>query len=402
MTQYQFTLDSATLQHLFQGNSQLATLVEQVLNQVLDAQASEQLQAQPYERTEQRQGYRNGYRARQLTTRVGTLTLRVPQVRQGEFATELFARYQRNEQALVLTLMEMVIQGVSTRKVAAITEELCGKEFSKSTVSALCEQLDPTVRAWNERPLADQTYPFVIVDALVIRVREGEHVVPRSVLVATGINAQGYREILGMQLGISESEASWGEFFAWLRGRGLQGVDLLVSDDHAGLVKAIRQHFQGVVWQRCQTHFARNLLSSTPPDLQGEVLAHLHTITQAPDLSTARLLLQQFLTTYHQRAPGACAKLDAAFDDITAVLTLPAPYRQRLRTTNSQERLNQELRRRERVIRIFPNTASALRLIGALLSEYHEQWATGRKYFELAAYQQWKAQPIQHPLPLLA
>jgi putative transposase len=402
MTQYQLTVDSEQLQHLFHGNGQLATLVEQILNQVLEAQVSEQLQAQPYERNEQRQGYRNGYRSRQLTTRVGTLTLRVPQVRQGEFSTDLFARYQRNEQALVLTLMEMVVQGVSTRKVAAVTEILCGKEFSRSTVSTLCQQLDPLVQAWNDRSLAEQAYPFVLVDALVIRVREGEHVVARSVLLATGITAAGQRELLGLHIGHSESEASWGTFFAWLRERGLQGVDLVVSDDHAGLVNAIRHHFQGVVWQRCQTHFARNLLSSTPTELQAEVLAHLHTITRAPDMATARRERDQFLSDYQSRAPGACAKLDDAFDDITAVLTLPLQYRQRLRTTNGQERLNQEIRRRERVIRIFPNTASAVRLIGAVLSEYHDQWATGKKYFDMAAYLQWKARPVQQVLPLLA
>jgi transposase-like protein len=402
MPQYQLTVDSEQLQQLFHGNSQLAILVEQILNQILDAQVSEQLQAQPYERSDQRQGYRNGYRSRQLTTRVGTLTLRVPQVRAGEFSTDLFARYQRNEQALVLTLMEMVIQGVSTRKVAAITETLCGKEFSKSTVSALCQQLDPLVQAWNERSLAEQTYPFVVVDALVIRIREEERVVARSALIATGVTAEGHRELLGLQIGSSESEASWGAFFAALTQRGLQGVDLVVSDDHAGLVKAIRQHFQGAVWQRCQTHFARNLLRSTPADLQREVLAHLHAITRAPDLATARHLRDQFLSDYRSRAAAACAKLDEAFDDITAVLALPLLYRQRLRTTNGQERLNQEIRRRERVIRIFPNTASAVRLIGALLSEYHDQWATGKKYFDMTAYHLWKARPLQAVFPSMA
>ena len=400
MTQYQLSVDSEQLQQLFQGNSQLASLVEEILNQVLEAQVSEQLHAQLYERSPQRQGYRNGYRSRQLTTRVGTLTLRVPQVRQGEFSTDLFARYQRHEQALVLTLMELVIHGVSTRKVAAITEQLCGKEFSRSTVSTLCQQLDPLVQAWNERSLAEQGYPFVMVDALVIRVREDERVVAKSALIATGITVAGYREVLGVQIGQSESEASWGAFFVWLRKRGLQGVDFVVSDDHAGLVKSIHQHFQGATWQRCQTHFARNLLSSTPQELHAEVLAHLHAITRAPDLETAGHLQRQFLQTYQTRAPGACAKVDEAFDDITAILILPPLYRQRLRTTNALERLNQEIRRRERVIRIFPNTTSALRLIGALLSEYHELWATGKKYFEMAAYHQWKARPLQSTLPL--
>ena len=219
MTQYQVTLDEHTLQRLFTSDRQLAHLLEAILNQVLDAQMSEQLQAERYERMEQRQGYRNGYKPRQLTTRVGTLTLRVPQVREGGFSPELFARYQRSEQALILTLMEMVVNGVSTRKVARITEELCGHEFSKSTVSELCKGLDPVVEAWNERDLRGTRFPFVLVDALVIKVREGGQVRSCSALIVTGINEAGYREILGLQLGDSESERSWSEFFRWLRGR---------------------------------------------------------------------------------------------------------------------------------------------------------------------------------------
>jgi putative transposase len=223
MTPYQVTLDEQTLQRLFRGDGQLAHLLEAILNQVLEAQVAEQLQAGRYERSVQRQGYRNGYKSRQLTTRVGALTLRVPQVREGGFSPELFARYQRSEQALILTLMEMVVNGVSMRKVARITEELCGHEFSKSTVSDLCKGLDPLVAAWNERDLGDTRFPFVLVDALVIRVREDARVRSCSALIATGINEDGYREILGLQLGDSESERSWMDFFTWLKGRGLHG-----------------------------------------------------------------------------------------------------------------------------------------------------------------------------------
>jgi len=245
MTQYQLTVDSESLQRLFGENEQVARLLEQVLNQVLEAQVGEHLHANPYERTEERQGYRNGYKPRQLTTRVGTLNLRVPQVRDGSFSPDLFARYQRSEQALVCTLMEMVVNGVSTRKVAQITEELCGKAFSKSTVSDLCQGLDPLVSAWNERSLAEQRYPFVLVDALVLKIREEGRVRARSALLAIGVNEVGYREILGMQLGDSESERSWMEYFVWLKGRGLAGVDLVVSDHHGGLVNAVRLQFQG-------------------------------------------------------------------------------------------------------------------------------------------------------------
>ncbi len=390
MTQYQITLDSDTLQHLFSGDGKMAHLLEQVLNQVLEAQVMDHLQAAPYERTEQRQGYRNGYKPRQLTSRVGTLALRVPQVREGHFSTELFARYQRSEQALVLTLMEMVVNGVSTRKVAQITEELCGKEFAKSTVSDLCKGLDPVVHAWNERDLSQQPYPFLLVDALVLKVRERGQVRAMSALIATGVNAAGYREILGLQLGDSESEASWTSLFTWLKRRGLQGVDLVVSDDHGGLVKAVRVQFQGATWQRCQTHLARNVLDAAPKALHDELHARIRAIFEAPDLETARTLLDKLVSEYAQRAPAAVATLERGFDDATAILALPAPYRKRLRTNNGLERLNEEVRRRERVIRIFPNRESVIRLLGAVLSELDEQWTTGHRYLEMAAYWQWR------------
>ena len=388
--EYQITLSGEALHGLLQGDGGLARLVEQVVNQVLEAQVSEQIGAERYERTEQRAGYRNGVRPRKLTTRVGQLTLRVPQVRDGEFSTELFARYQRSEQALVLALMEMVVNGVSTRKVSAITEELCGTSFAKSTVSALCAQLDPLVTAWNERPLGAQAFPFVLVDALVLKVREEERVRALSGLLAIGVNAQGSREILGLQLGDSESEASWGSFLGWLKRRGLGGVDVVVSDAHGGLVNAIARHCQGATWQRCQTHLTRDVLEATPKALRDEVHAHLRSLFEAPDLATARTLLRQLVDTYAERAPKAVATLEAGFDDATAVLALPEPYRRRLRTTNSVERLNEEIRRRERVIRIFPNRESAVRLLGAMLMEQHEQWTTGHHYLDMDAYWQWR------------
>jgi putative transposase len=391
MTQYQLTLDSETLQRLFGGNEQVARVLETVVNQVLEAQAAEHLQAESYERTEERRGYRNGYKSRQLTTRVGTLTLRVPQVRDGSFSSELFERYQRSEQALVCTLMQMVVNGVSTRKVAQITEELCGKAFSKSTVSALCQGLDPLVNAWNERSLADQRYPFVLVDALVLKIREGGRVRARSALLAIGVNEAGYREILGLQLGDSESERSWVEYFVWLKGRGLAGVDLVVSDSHGGLVNAVRLQFQGATWQRCQTHLSANVSDATPKALHEEVHRRVRAIFEAPDSETARVLLAKFSADYQQRAPAAVATLERGFDDATAILALPAPYRQRLRTTNAVERLNEEVRRRERVIRIFPNRESVIRLLGALLMEQDEAWTTGKRYFDMTVFWQWRS-----------
>jgi putative transposase len=397
MTQYQVTVDEATVQQVLQRDDGLAELVSVVLDQILEFQVTEQVQAGRYERTPERQGYRNGTRPRRLSTRVGTIELRVPQVRDGAFSTELFARYQRSEQALVLALLEMVVNGVSTRKVTRITEELCGTSFSKSTVSALCQRLDPLVHAWNERDLSQQMYPFLIVDGLVIKVRHAGRVRAQSVLLVTGINAGGFREVLGVQVGDSETEQSWRSVFGWLTDRGLHGVDLVVSDDHSGLVRAIQTQFQGASWQRCQTHFSRNMLASCPTALQAELAAQLRLVFEAPDLTTARAQRDAILRAYEQQAPQAMATLENGFDDATAILALPAPYRKRLRTTNSQERLNQEIRRRERVIRIFPNHESAFRLIGAVVMEQDELWSTGHRYFRMEAYWAWR-----HDQPELA
>jgi putative transposase len=390
MAQYNITITEELLHGLFLSNGRdeaFSKLLEEIFNQVLLSQSTEQIGAQPYERTEGRTAYRNGFRDRQLTTRVGALTLRVPRHRNGHFSTELFARYQRSEQALVLAMMEMVINGVSTRKVEQITEELCGKKFSKSTVSALCKNLDPMVEAFRTRPLHCH-YPFLMVDAIYVKVRENGRIQSRGLLIAIAVNEEGHREIIGFQLANSESESSWGELFSSLKDRGLKNVDLVTSDDHKGLVNAVRRHFQGTSWQRCQTHFSRNMLDHTPKALQPEVKEELRRLYESVDLESARKVRDQIIKTYESKAPKATALLDEAFDDITAVLALPLKYRKRLRTTNGVERLNQEIRRRERVIRIFPNTASVIRLMGALLMEHDEKWQTGRKYFDMALYYQ--------------
>jgi putative transposase len=256
-----------------------------------------------------------------LTTRVGTLTLHVPRFRNGTFSTDLFARYQRSEQALVLALMEMVVNGVSTRKVTQITEELCGTEFSKSTVSDLCKRLDPIIEAWNSRPLRDNRYPFVILDAIVLKMRDpDERVRSHAVMVATGVNEEGYREILGLMIGNSESEEGWLEFFSWLKQRGLRGVDFIVSGSHFGLVRALQESFQNVTWQRCQTHLMRNLLDSVPKSMHSEVYPRIRAIFEAPDQDTARILMERLVTDYEKKLPKAMRKLEEAFEAATAVL----------------------------------------------------------------------------------
>lgn len=399
VAQYQITLESEILQQLFLGDSKesgVNKLLESVLNQVLKAQVTEQISAEHYQRTEDRKAYRNGSYPHQLTTRVGTITLHVPRLRDGKFSTDMFSRYQRSEQAFVLAMLEMVINGVSTRKVSLITEELCGVEFSKSTVSELCKRLDPIVNAWNSRPLGDSIFPFVLVDALYLKVREDGRVRSRGVMIAAGINESGHREILGLMLGDTESEDSWTEFFLSLKNRGLRGMELLVSDDHSGLVKAVKRHFQGITWQRCQTHFMRNVLGATPKHMRNEIYQKVRAILDAPDIQTARYLQQQFSATYEDKLPRVVSVVEHGFDDVTAVLVLPDKYRKRLRTTNAMERLNEEIRRRERVIRIFPNRESVIRLLGALLMELDEKWASGRRYLDMDDYFEWRqSNPIK-------
>ena len=263
MAQYDIKLEAEELVDLLSNNDKFTCLAESIINQVLDAQMTEHLGAEYYARDESRTGYRNGYRPRSLYTRIGHLNLRVPQTRDGSFSTEIFKRYQRKEQAFVLGLMEMYLEGVSTRKVANVTEALCGVSFSKSTVSELACELDVKVNAFKNRKLDEKKYPFVVVDAMVIKVRKNDIVRSMSVLIAYGNNNDGWREILGLWLGDSESESTWSTLFKDLKSRGLSGVDLVVSDNHSGLVKSLRKHFQGAAWQRCQVHFMRNVLSHT-------------------------------------------------------------------------------------------------------------------------------------------
>ena len=391
MTDYNVTVGKDLLPELLTGQDGLAKLVENVLNQILEAQVSESLNAEPYERSEARAGYRNGNRVRQLYTRVGPVQLQVPQTRDGSFSTDIFKRYQRSEQALLLSLMEMVVNGVSTRKVTNITEELCGVSFSKSTVSSLCTGLDARVSAFNERRFDGEDYPFILMDALFFKSREDDRVVSRAALTVSGIRSDGFREILGIQIGDTESFSTWDETFRWLKQRGLKGVMFVISDQHSGLTEAIKKHFQGATWQRCQVHLMRNILGATSVRHRTEVASYAKLVLQAPDMKEARRRLDDFIERFEKKAPKAVACLEEAFEDAMAVIALPEKYRKRLRTTNMQERLNEEIRRRERVIRIFPNDDSALRLIGALLAEQNEVWQE-RRYLDMDEFHDWVAE----------
>jgi putative transposase len=388
MAQLNITLNSKIVKGLFLNHApdSLVPLLEAVLNQFLQAMATEAIGAEKYERTEERKAYRNGSRERTLKTRVGSLTLDVPRLRNGEFSHELFKRYQRSEQALVL-LMEMVLQGVSTRKVKKITEELCGTSFSKSTVSKLCEGLDEAVEGFRQRRL-NRHYPFVMFDAIYLKAREEGRIRSKALMIAMGVNEEGHREIIGFKLWDSETRLGWKAFFEELVDRGLKEVDIAISDAHAGLVKALNEVFTGTSWQRCQVHFTRKIMEVCPSKAKPELLEALRELWSSKDPESARERLNQVLAAYEDKAPKSMKILEQGFDDAIAVLHLPSKYRRRLRTTNALERLNQEIRRRERVIRIFPNEDSVIRLMGALLCEQNETWLSGRKWLDMVEYWQ--------------
>jgi transposase-like protein len=389
MAEIEITIDEEQIEDIASGRG-LAALLRPVLNEILEAEMTDHVNAEPHERSEERTGRRNGHYERGLTTRVGPVELTVPRDREGTFDTALFERYQRSEKALVLAMMEMVINGVSTRKVKKITEELCGREFAKSTVSDLTRDLNEQVEAWNERPLDEVEYPFVLVDAMQLKVRRQGAVRSTSALILVGVNEEGYREILGVRIANSETQESWKETFRWLKSRGLRGVELVVSDAHEGLVDALRLCFQGATWQRCQTHLRRNVLDKTPASHSDTMHRGLDNIFEADSQEDARAAFNELAAELEGKADRALKTLELGFEDATAVLRLPEKYRRRLRTTNALERLIEEVRRREKVIRIFPNEESAWRLVGAYLAERHEEWSTGRRYLKMDEYREWK------------
>ena len=390
MATFEIEIDAEKIHELLQGDRGMAALLEPILNQILQAEMTEHLKAEPGEQTGDRRGYRNGSYERNLTTRVGTIELEVPRDRDGTFQTALFQRYQRSEKALVLTLMKMVVQGVSTGRVKEITTELCGREFSKSTVSRLAKDLDEQVQAWASRSL-NQEYPFLMLDAMQLKVRRQKAVRSTTAMLAVGIGEDGQREILGLEMALSETEEGWRRFIRRLKERGLSGVELATSDAHEGLKHALQEAFPGLIWQRCQSHFRRNVLDQTPSDYRDEMHQALDQVLEAGSQEEARTRLDDLRERLEEKAPSALRALEDGFYEATAVLALPEKYRRRLRTTNMLERFIQEIRRREKVIRIFPNMDSARRLVGALCAETHEEWSTGRRYLNMDEYFEWRA-----------
>jgi putative transposase len=392
MTQDHRRVDAQMAQEiLLDDPAFLRLIVEKVVQQLLEAEMTQHIGAAPYERSATRTGHRNGYKPRTLRTRVGTLNLLMPQDREGTFSTRLFSRYQRNEKALVLALMEMYVEGVSTRKVKEVTEELCGTSFSKSLVSSLASSLDSELQAWRMRKLEAASYPYLFVDARYEKVRVSHKVVSQGVLVVSAVRDDGFREIVGLEVADTESEATYQDLFRSLKSRGLSGVQLVVSDDHSGLKAAIARHFQGAAYQRCQVHYTRNLLGMVGPAKRKELAEGLRGVFAAPSREVALGLASELAVRWRKRHPRVAEHIEEHIEECLSCLAFPESHRRRIRTTNGLERLNQEIKRRTRVVRIFPNRQACLRLVSALAVEQSEEWLTGRRYLDMSEFEE------QHP-----
>jgi len=372
----------------------MKSVVQAVLQQVLEQEMEEALQAGKCERTAERLGYRSGSYGRTLITRVGKLELRVPQDRQGRFRTEIFERYQRSEKALVGALAEMYIQGVSTRKVKAITEELCGHEFSASSISRINQSLDEELEKFAKRQL-EEAYPYLILDARYEKVREEGVIRSRAVLVAIGINEDGRRCILAVELANRESESSWKDFIGQLRQRGLRGVEFVVSDDHAGLRKAIAESLPEAVWQRCYVHFLRNALDYLPRKADDDCLMELRWMYDRHHIDEARRDLAAWLQKWGQRYQRLCDWVEGNIEQTFSFYRLPQQHHKHLKSSNMLERLNEELKRRTHVVRIFPNAASCLRLVRALAAEIHENWIEATRYLNMELLKELKKEQMR-------
>lgn len=383
MTQRKCTVKGINLQDIFSADKDsLKELLREVLQEVLEQEMTEALGAEKGERTPERLGYRAGYYRRSFVTRVGKLELRVPQDRQGHFSTQLFERYQRSEKALVGALAEMYVQGVSTRKVKAITEELCGHEFSASSISAINKTLDESLAKFATRVL-EEPYPYLILDARYEKVRENGVIRSQAVQIAIGINEEGRRQILAVELANRESQTSWKDMLLSLKSRGLHGVEFVVSDDHPGLRRAIAEVFPEAFWQRCYVHFLRNALDHLPRKAQDDCLQELRWLYDRRDLSEAQKDLAQWLERWGKKYPKLCEWVEENIGETFTFYRLPLQHHKHLKSTNMLERFNEEIKRRTRVVRIFPNAASCLRLIRALAVETHEQWLEANRYLNM-------------------
>ena len=382
MAQLNITLNQEEIQALLledQGEA-FKKILQTSLNKILQTESTEQLKAEPYERSEERTDSRNGSRDRGLNTRVGRITLQVPRHRNVPFKTLVFDNYSRSEAALVAGMAEMVVNGVSTRKVARVMETLCGTSFSKSAVSDVCKDLDKAVKEFRNRPL-EGDYPFLTVDATYFKVRENSRVISKAFMIAYGTNTEGHREILGFGVYENESSATWTDFLLGLKKRGLTGLLMITSDAHDGILSAIGKVFPTVPWQRCQFHFSRNITDKAPKKYQAGLRTELQEMFNCKTLAEARKIRDRIINDYRDVAESAVVCLDEGFESAMTVMLLPAWLRRFYRTSNQIERLNKELKRRSKVIGVFPNEDSVLRLMGSVLIERHDAIQAGRAVF---------------------
>jgi putative transposase len=373
---YQAVLDLITEE----GTNGFKEILKLLMNAAMVEDREKYLGAAAYERSENREGYANGYKPKTLKTRIGSLELQIPQTRDSKFYPQSLEKGKRSERALGLAIAEMYVHGVSTRKVSAITEQLCGFEISTSTVSKLTAELDPLFKEWRERPLGKYTY--VYLDARYEKVRHGGLIVDEAVFTAIGVNDDGRREVLGISVSRSEAEVHWRQFLEELQKRGLHGVQLFTSDDHPGLKAARKAVFPGIPWQRCQFHLQQNAQKYVPKeDMKEQVAADIRAIFNAPDRTEADRLLKKTMTIYEKSAPKLSSWLEENIAEGLTIFSFPAQHRVKIRTTNVIERLNREIKRRTQVASIFPNEASCLRLVTAILMEVSEDWLTERSRY---------------------
>ena len=369
---------SKMLEAAKEADDPLRAMAELITDFAMEAEVSARIGAEPYQRSEDRVTQRNGHRERRWDTRLGTLNLQVPKLREGGYVPSFIEHRKRSEQALISVIQEAVVKGVSTRKIEGVLAELGIAGVSASQVSQLCASLDEKVRQFRERPLGE--IPYVWVDALYEKVRVDERVESMAVVVATGVNVEGRREVLGFDVIAAESEDGWAEFFKSLKERGLRGVQLVVSDAHAGLRAAVRKVLKSE-WQRCKVHFYRNVLAHVPKRSQAEVSEAMKAVFVQRDEKSAKAKASEMVGQFQSRFPKAMDVFEAGVDDVLSYLHYPQPHRTRISSTNPLERLNLEIRRRTRVVGIFPHSGACVRLIGMLLVERHEDWLTDDKAY---------------------
>ncbi len=370
-----------------EGTEAFREILEKLFNLAMRVERSDYLRAQPYQRTPRRRGHANGFKDKRVSTRVGPLRLKIPQVRGLSFYPQSLEKGCRSEKALKLAIAEMYVQGVSTRKVSEITEQLCGTEVSASQVSRVAALLDEQLEQFRQRPLGE--YPIVYLDAHYEKVRVDGRVQDQAILKAVGVNRFGKREVLGVSARLSEAEVHWREFLQELQKRGLRGVRVLVSDDHAGLKAARRAVFPSVPWQRCQFHLSQNAQRfARKVEERSEIAQALRDVFDSPTQEDAQAMLTRQVERFGETNQALADWMEENVPEGLTVYAFPRSAHRRLRTINGLENLNKQIRRRTRVVGIFPHSTSALRLISAVLSELHEEWLTGRQYLSLADWKE--------------